>query len=32
VLDQNPLLVDPQKLRDIKVERTIVAGQDIYVR
>jgi len=32
VLDQNPLLVDPHRLRDIQVERTIVAGQDVYVR
>lgn len=31
VLDKNPLLVDPHQLRDIRVMRTIVAGQDVYV-
>ena len=32
VLDRNPLATPAAELRDIKVLRTIVAGQDVYVR
>jgi len=32
VLDRNPLKVSPDQLRDIQVQRTVVAGQDVFVR
>jgi len=32
VLDRNPLKVDVSTLRDIQVMRTVVGGEDVYVR
>lgn len=32
ILDKNPLKVNPNQLRDIEVMRTVVAGQEVYVR
>ena len=30
VLDQNPMMVDPEKIRDISILQTIVSGNIIY--
>ncbi|MBP6564454.1 MAG: amidohydrolase family protein, partial [Burkholderiales bacterium] len=32
VLDQNPLKVEPMKIRDVKVVETIKEGRSIYKR
>ena len=32
VLDRNPLGVEPARLREIQVERTFVAGEEIWAR
>ena len=30
VLDRDPLTIDPERIQDIKVERTIVGGREVY--
>ena len=32
VLSANPLKIDPETLKDIKIERTIIGGKEVYAR
>ena len=32
ILDQNPLKVAPEKLKDIKVKRTIINGCSVFIQ
>ena len=32
ITDQNPMIVDPEKIKDINVLQTIVSGNTIYIK